>query len=75
MPKHPAGEPVYLIQHVEEGSPAEPPAESGSLQEWVNLSFRLEPVQRWLPFKTQQLALLDMDLRASTESHHPTLIR
>jgi hypothetical protein len=64
VPRRPAGDPVYFIQHVGEGSQAEPPAEPGSLQEWVNLSFRLEPVQRWLPFKTQQLALLDMDLRA-----------
>jgi hypothetical protein len=73
MPRRPAGEPVYFIQNVGDGSQIDPPAEPGTLQEWVNLSFRLEPVQRWLPFKTQQLALLDMDLRAMYGEPAPDL--
>lgn len=73
MPRRPAGEPVYFIQHVGDGSQIDHPAEPGTLQDWVNLSFRLEPVQRWLPFKTQQLALLDMDLRAMYGEPTPDL--
>jgi hypothetical protein len=63
MAKLPAGTPVMYITNAT--GPFKPaPADLGTLQDWLNLSYKLMPIDKWLTPAIQRLGFLDLSLRA-----------
>lgn len=62
MTKLAPGTPVIMITNAQ--VPIEPVrTEPGTLQDWVNLSYKLMPIDRWLTPAVQKLGFLDLHLR------------